>query len=122
MQRAKVTQEELKERENVFVALRVETPNANLLMLSQDEDQLGTLAVALPQSQKLIGPPLSSVLLGDKNVILARAMAERLAAKTGKIALTSVFIKTLTEREAGPVLFKLFDKTIKSKQEEQKKE
>src|SRR3990170_7236830 len=112
MQRAKVTQEELKERENVFVTLRVETPNANLLLLSQDEDQLGTLAVALPQSQKLIGPPLSSVLLGDKNIILARAMAERLAAKTGKIALASVFIKTLVEREAGPVLLKLFDKTI----------
>ena len=122
MQRAKVTQEELKERENVFVALRVETPNANLLLLSQDEDQLGTLAVALPQSQKLIGPPLSSVLLGDKNIILARVMAERLAAKTGKIALTSVFIKTLTEREAGPVLLKLFDKTIQPKQEEQKTE
>jgi hypothetical protein len=122
MQRAKVTQEELKERENVFVALRVETPNANLLLLSQDEDQLGTLAVALPQSQKLIGPSLSSVLLGDKNVILARAMAERLAAKTGKIALTSVFIKTLTEREAGPILLKLFDKTIQPKQEEQKTE
>jgi hypothetical protein len=122
MQRAKVTQEELKERENVFVALRVETQNANLLMLSQDEDQLGTLAVALPQSQKLIGPPLSSVLLGDKNVILARAMAERLAAKTGKIALASIFVKTLVEREAGPVLLKLFDKTIKPKEEEQKKE
>lgn len=122
MQRAKVTQEKLKERENVFVALRVETPNANLLLLSQDEDQLGTLAVALPQSQKLIGPPLSSVLLGDKNIILARAMAERLAAKTGKIALTSVFIKTLSEREVGPVLLKLFDKTIQPKQEEPKTE
>ena len=122
MQRAKVTQEELKERENVFVALRVETPNANLLLLSEGEDQLGTLAVALPQSQKLIGPPLSSVLLGDKNVILARAMAERLAAKTGKIALASIFVKTLVEREAGPVLLKLFDKTIQPKQEEQKTE
>jgi hypothetical protein len=122
MQRAKVTQEELKERENVFVALRVETQNANLLLLSEGEDQLGTLAVALPQSQKLIGPPLSSVLLGDKNVILARAMAERLAAKTGKIALASIFVKTLAERESGPILVKLFDKTMKKQEEEQKKE
>jgi hypothetical protein len=122
MQRAKVTQEELKERENVFVALRVETQNANLLLLSEGEDQLGTLAVALPQSQKLIGPPLSSVLLGDKHVILARMMAERLAAQTGKIALASVFVKTLAERESGPILVKLFDKTMKKQEEEQKKE
>ena len=122
MPRAKVTQEELKENDFLFVALRVETQNANLLLLSEGEDQLGTLAVALPQSQKMLGPPLSSVLLGDKNVILARAMAERLAAKTGKIALASVFIKTLVEREAGPVLLKLFDKTIKPKQEELEKE
>jgi len=122
MPRAKITKEELKENDRLFVALRMETQNANMILLSEDEDQLGTLTVALPQSQKMLGPPLSSVLLGDKNVILARMLAERLAAQTGKIALASIFVKTLTEREAGPILLKLFDKTMKSMQEEQKKE
>ena len=122
MPRAKITKEELKENDRLFVALRMETQNANMILLSEDEDQLGTLAVALPQSQKMLGPPLSSVLLGDKNVILARMMAERLAAQTGKIALASVFVKTLAEREVGPVLLKLFDKTMKKQEEETKKE
>jgi len=121
MQRAKLVQEEIKENETLFLALRLETKNSNIILLSEDEDQLGTLAVALPQSQKMLGPPLSSVLLGDRNVIAARMMAERLAAKTGKIALASVFTKTLAEREAGPVLLRLFDKAMKAKQEELKK-
>jgi len=122
MPHAKITKEELKENDRLFVALRMETQNANLILLSEGEDQLGTLAVALPQQQKMLGPPLSSVLLGDKNVILARMMAERLAAQTGKIALASVFVKTLAEREVGPVLLKLFDKTMKKQEEETKKE
>ena len=122
MQRAKVIQEELKENEKVFLAFRLETQNANIVLLSEGEDKLGTLAVALPQTQKMVGPPLSSVLLGDKHVILARMMAERLAAQTGKIALASVFVKTLAERESGPILVKLFDKTMKKQEEETKKE
>lgn len=122
MQRAKVTHEELKENEKTFLAFRLETQNANIVLLSEGEDKLGTLAVALPQTQKMVGPPLSSVLLGDKGVILARMIAERLAAQTGKIALTSVFINTLAERESGPILVKLFDKAMKKQDQEAKKE
>jgi len=121
MQRAKLVQEEIKQNETLFLALRLETKNSNIILLSEDEDQLGTLAVALPQPQEMLGPPLSSVLLGDRNVIVARMMAERLAAQTGKIALASVFTKTLAEREAGPLLLRLFDKAMKAKQEELKK-
>lgn len=121
MQRAKIVQEEIKENETLFLALHLETKNSNIILLSEDEDQLGTLAVALPQTQKMLGPPLSSVLLGDRNMIVARMLAERLAAKTGKIALASVFTKTLAEREAGPIFIKLFDKAMKTKQEELKK-
>jgi len=120
MQRAKIVQEEIKENGNLFLALRLETKNSTIILLSEGEDQLGTLAVALPQAQKMLGPPLSSVLLGDRNVIVARMLAEQLAAKTGKIALASVFTKTLAEREAGPIFLKLFDKAVRAKQEELK--
>jgi hypothetical protein len=115
MQRVKVVQEEMKENDTLFLALRLETKNANLIILSEGEDQLGTLAVAIPQKEKMIGPPLSSVLLGDRNVILARLLAERLASETGKMALTSVFAKMVAEKDAGPIFLKLFDKTLKVK-------
>jgi hypothetical protein len=120
MQRAKIVQEEIKENETLFLALRLETKNSSIIFLSENEDQLGTLAVALPQAEKMLGPPLSTVLLGDRNVIVTRMLSERLAAKTGKIALVSVFTKTLSEREAGPVLLRLFDKVMKAKEEELK--
>jgi len=121
MQRVQIVQEEMKENETLFLALRLETKNASIILLSEGEDQLGTLAVALPQVEKMLGPTLSSVLLGDRNVIVARMLAERLAAKTGKISLASVFTKTLGEREAGPVFVKLFEKAMKAKQGEELK-
>jgi hypothetical protein len=116
MQRVKVIQEEIKQNETSFLALRLETKNANLILLSEGEDNLGTLAVAIPQKEKLLGQPLSSVLLGDRNMIIARLLAENLAQKTGKIALASVFAKTLAEKDVGPIFLKLFEKTIKAKE------
>jgi hypothetical protein len=116
MQRVKVTQEEIKQNETSFLALRLETKNANLILLSEGEDNLGTLAVAIPQKEKLLGQPLSSVLLGDRNMIIARVLAENLAQKTGKIALASVFAKTLAEKDVGPIFLKLFEKTLKAKE------
>jgi len=121
MSRAKIVQEEMNQNETTFYALRLETKNANLLLVSEGEDQLGTLAVALPPTEKMLGPPVSSVLLGDRNTIIARLLAERLAQKTGKIALASVFAKTLGERNAGTIFLKLFEKTFKEKEETKRK-
>ena len=121
MQRVKVTQEEIKQNETSFLALRLETKNANLILLSEGEDNLGTLAVAIPQKEKLLGQPLSSVLLGDRNMIIARLLAENLAQKTGKIALASVFAKTLAEKDVGPIFLKLFEKTLKTKEKGEEK-
>jgi hypothetical protein len=118
MQRAKIVQEEIKENEIPFLALRLETKNANLILLSEGEDQLGTLAIALPQAEKMLGPPLSSILLGDRNTIITRLLAERLAQKTGKIALASVYVKTVSEQEAGKVFLKLFEKIMKQEESE----
>ncbi len=111
MTRAKVVQEKIVEDDKAFLALFVETRNANLLLLSEGEDRLGTVAVALPQARKLIGPPLSSILLGDRNTMIARILAERLSQRTKKLALVSVFTKTVSEREAGPIFLKLIEKT-----------
>lgn len=111
MLRARIVQEKIVENDKPFLALFLEMKNASLVLLSESEDQLGTLAVALPQAPKIIGPPLSSIILGDRNTILARTLAERIAQKTEKIALISVFTKTVNESEAGPILLKLVEKT-----------
>ena len=112
MSRAKIVKEEIVERDMSFLATYFETKNSNFLLISEAEDQLGTLAVAIPQAQKLIGPPLSSILLGDRNVMVARVLAELLAKNTKKIALVSVFIKTFEEKEAAPILRRLMEKTL----------
>lgn len=115
MQRAKVVKEELKENGKLFLALHLETRNADFILVSEGEDRLGTLAVALPQAQGMLGPPLSSILLGERNTIIARLLAERLAKRTEKIALVSVFAKMLTEKEASSVFLKLFEKTLEKR-------
>jgi len=112
LSRAKVVKEEIREKDMTFLALYLETKNASLILLSEGEDQLGTLAVAIPQARETIGPPLSSILLGDRNMIVARLFAERLAEKMNKIVLASVFTKTINEREAGPILLKLVEKIV----------
>lgn len=122
MQRVRVFLEEMKENGTSFLALRLETKNADLVLFSEGEDRLGTLAVAVPQREKMLGPPTSSILLGDRNIIVARLLAERLAEKTGKLALASVFSKTRAEKDVAPIFIKLFDKTLAAKEEGEKKE
>jgi len=117
MARAKFVQEEIREKDRLFLSTYLEMENAGLILLSEEEDRLGTLAVSVPQKGELLGPPLSSVLLGDRNIMIARILAESLAKKMTKIALVSVFTKTVSEREAGPILLKLVEKTV-SKEEE----
>jgi len=116
LSRAKIVKEEIVERDTSFFAVYIETKNANQLFLSEGEDKLGTLAVAIPQPQKLVGPPLSSILLGDRNITIARVLAELLAQNTKKIALVSVFTKTVSEKEAAPILRKLMEKALRKEE------
>ncbi len=83
-------------------------------MLSEREDKLGTLAIAVPKPKEGVGAVTSSVLLGDKNVITARMFAEYVASKKGKIALVSVYLEKVGEAEAQGFFNKLIEKLIKS--------
>ena len=67
----------------------------------------------MPQPKNLVGTPISSVLLGDRNMMIARLFAEFLAQKTNKISLVSVFTKSINEKDAAPILQKLIEKTLK---------
>ena len=115
MTRATVFKDEIQGGSVHFLAIYLETKNACIVLLSEGEDQLGTLAVAIPPSSQTAAPSLSSVLMGDRNVTTARAFAERLAAKVNKIGLVSIYLKAISEGEAAPILLRLFEKIIQAK-------
>jgi len=117
--RAKVVKEELLEQETRFLAIYVEASNSCLILLSEQEDKLGTLAVAVPKPKDLLGPVSSSVLLGDKNAISARMFAEFVASKKGKIALVSVYLNRLSEVQAQAFFMHLIEKVIKTEDEKE---
>ncbi|MFB3888601.1 MAG: hypothetical protein ACE14S_03855 [Candidatus Bathyarchaeia archaeon] len=113
--RAKVVKEELLEKDTRFLAVYVEATNSCLVLLSEKEDKLGTLAIAVPKPRELLGPVSSSVLVGDKFAISARMFAEHVASKKGKIALVSVYLERLTEMQARTFFMRLLEKVLHAK-------
>jgi hypothetical protein len=119
VERAKVTKEELLEQDTRFLAVYVESKNSCMVMLSEKEDKLGTLAIAVPRPKDLLGAATSSVLLGDRNVISARMFAEYVASKKGKIALVSVYLDKLDEMQAQAFFMHLIEKIIQAESQKQ---
>ena len=114
-ERANVIKEAIEHQDNLFLAVYVETKNSILIMLSEKEDKLGTLAVAIPKPRdNSVGSASSSVLLGDKNVISARMFAEYTAAKKNKTALVSVYLQNISESQAQELFMYLIDKVLKT--------
>ena len=107
MERARVAKDEIIEQDRHFLAVYVEAENSCLVMLSEREDKLGTLAIAVPKPKDLLGPPSSSVLVGDRNAISARMFAEDMATRKGKIALVSIYMESMDEKQAQSVFKKL---------------
>ena len=112
MERAKIVKDEIIEQNTHFLALYMETKNSCLILLSENEDKLGTLAIAVPKPRDLLGPASSSVLLGDKNAISARMFAEYLASRKEKIALVSIYLETIDEVQAQSIFMKLIEKVV----------
>jgi hypothetical protein len=119
LERARVVKYEMIDRSTRFLAVYVEAKNSCFVMLSEREDKLGTLAIAVPRPKDLFGPPSSSVLLGDKNAISARMFAEYLAARKEKIALVSVYLETMDETQAQSVFKRLIEKVAHEQSQEE---
>jgi len=117
MERAKVVKEELREQDTRFLAVYVEAKNSCLIMLSEREDRLGTLAIAVPKPKDLLGPVTSSMLVGDKNAVSARMFAEYVASKKGKIAMVSVYLERLSEIQAQAFFMRLIEKVLEAEGE-----
>lgn len=110
----RVIREEIIEGTNRFTATLFELENAVLVFFNEMERlRLGTLSVAMPRVEREI-PSLASVLLGDRNVVLSRIIAEQLAMAIGKIVLASIFIKESNETVAGPILLRLVKRLVDS--------
>ncbi|MEM3565896.1 MAG: hypothetical protein QXK47_00900 [Candidatus Bathyarchaeia archaeon] len=110
MERAKVIKDELVEQNIHFLAVYLETKNSCLILLSENEDRLGTLAIAIPKPPDTPGLPSSSVILGNRNVISARMFAEYLASKRGKIAIVSVYLEKMDEMQAQAIFKRLIER------------
>ncbi len=86
--------------------------NAVLALFYDGTMKIGTLAVSTPGLREgAVGT--SSVLLGGKYLIAARALAERVAARFNKMGLVSLNTR-LTEGEALRVYASLLDKASES--------
>ena len=81
--------------------------NAIVAFLFEDRIRLGTVAIAMPGLRE-VAVGRSSVLVGGKYLMTTRALAEKLAGKSGRIALVSLFTE-LDEAEALRVYAKLLD-------------
>lgn len=119
MERAKIVKGEMVELDTNFLAVYMETSNACLILLSEREDKLGTLAIAVPKPRDMLGPPSSSVLLGDRNAISARMFAEYIASRKGKIALVSIYLEKVNEMQAQSVFMKLIEKVVQAEAEKE---
>ena len=113
MLRTKIFRETVEEKGTTYVATMLEMKNAYIFLLSEGEEKLGTLVVSVPQRPGIAGPPLSSVLLGERNSMLSRTLAESLARRLGKIILLSIFTRHEAGRKASHIFLSLLDKLLK---------
>jgi hypothetical protein len=119
MERAKVVKDEVIEQNTHFLVVYVESKNSCFILLSEREDKMGTLAIAVPKPKDLLGPPSSSVLIGDRNAISTRMFAEYLASKKEKIALVSTYLETMDEARAQSIFMKLIEKVTRPEPEKE---
>jgi hypothetical protein len=92
----------------VFRVNYAQLENAVVAFFFENRMRLGTLALAMPGTGE-IAVGRSSVLVGGKYIMTTRALAERLAGRSGKIALVSLFTE-LDETEALRTYAKVLDK------------
>lgn len=90
--------------------------NAIVAFFFEERFRMGTVAIAMPGTGE-VAVGRSSVLIGGKYMMTTRALAERLAGRTGKMALVSLFTE-LDETEALRIYAKLLDKTSVASQDQ----
>ncbi len=98
----------LKVNSRIFRVNYARLENAVVAFFFEDRMRMGTVAIAMPGAGE-VAVGRSSVLVGGKYLMTSRALAERLAGKSRRIALVSLFTE-LDETEAFRIYAKLLDK------------
>lgn len=89
-----------------FYVTFIEIENAVFAFYSTtDNPKLGTLAIAIPQPKD--GPSVTSILLGERNSILTKILAERLSQYINKIAIASTHLDEISDNQSGRLLLQL---------------
>lgn len=83
MERAKVKKEEVQQQDTRFLSVFVESKNSVMIMLSEKEDKLGTLAIAVPKHDP-VGQVTSSCCWVIKTLFLLVCLQSTLLLKLGK--------------------------------------
>ena len=113
-----MTEEKLDVNSRSFRINFVQLDNAIVAFFFEDRFRMGTVAIAMPGTGE-VAVGRSSVLIGAKYMMTTRALAERLAGRTGKMALVSLFTE-LDETEALRTYAKLLDKVSVATETESK--
>jgi hypothetical protein len=117
--RANVIKEELSEKDTRFLAVYVEAKNSCLVLLSENEDKMGTMAIAVPKGNPQLGTASSSILVGNRNMISARMFAEYVASRKNKVAMVSVYLEKFDEMQAQTFFMQLLEKVIQVESKKQ---
>ncbi len=104
--------EEIEEQNRKFEASLSRLSNAVLVFfyVKGEAIKLGTLAAAMPSFGE--GAYISSILLGERNMILTRILAERIASATKGIVLVSTYLPEMQDAETNSTLMKLAQKLL----------
>ncbi len=106
----KLISEKLEVRGATLLASCLELENAVILIISEGRVRLGTTTIAIPESEW--GVPYSSTILGERDSVASRMVAEHAAKKTGKIALASVHLKSVKVEDAAGPIMELVEKVL----------
>ena len=102
----KVLSDEIKEGRVHVQSTLLEIENAIIAFFDEKgSTKLGTLSIAVPQHNGKTR--ISSILLGDRNVLITKILAEQLAKHFTKIALVSTPFAEITENHKRAVLINL---------------
>jgi hypothetical protein len=89
-----------------FSVIIFELENAVFSFFFEDDlERVGTIALAIPQTASTLN--VSSILLGDRNIIPARILAEFFASKFKKMSFSSVFSKQINDTQISKILLSL---------------
>ena len=102
-----IIEEKMEVDSEVFRINSIQLENAVVAFLFEERRRMGTVAIAMPGTGE-VAVGRSSILVGGKYMMTTRALAERLAAKSHKMALVSLFTE-LDETEALRIYAKLLD-------------